>query len=660
MPAVSGGLYTLPVDPKWYTAHPEWFLTPSPLGGPMQIPVPAATRVLAVTTGRVVSVTPRPSGTRVVLTGLDGATYTYRGGHAVRVKPGQQLKPAQPVFQAGRTGFSLEINVPDVATPVCVQPAFGSWAAGTTVDVHALPVAGCGSPAAVTPGERVLIVADPPSAGMANQVSKLLTDEGLRAKVAALPTPLAELPATEWSAVIDSAVAKANPTVAVVVAGVDKPAPSAAVLGAGINTVMAGLPGGVQLTWVRPGPTQPTQPTQATQATMAATATGGTLDPSPARAPSPALAPSPARAPAPAPADAALAAVLAGHMSLRVENVQTLAVSTGGTASPAGRPADGAQADQANAGAVVDYLDTSQTWLGTTRTDWALSFAQRIGATSPAAAEFVMAWTLEEGANAWANNPLNSSLQTTGSTLLAGNPDGVRIYPSVLSGLDADARTLLGNPAYASVVAALRSGNVAQAAAALENSPWCVSPTGGPCPGYGSTIENLVALWNLVALGEQVSAPVSPAVLATGAEPVGGALTPVSTPAGAPANFGPVWQFLVAQLGKPYQWGGAGPDTWDCSGLVMAAYARAGIPFVHFAASQYSATANHLVPLAALEPGDLLFWAYSPRDPSSIHHVGVYVGDGMVLDAPYTGTVVQIQPLWTDGLYGVTRPLAET
>jgi cell wall-associated NlpC family hydrolase len=343
---------------------------------------------------------------------------------------------------------------------------------------------------------------------------------------------------------------------------------------------------------------------------------------------------------------------MARHPNLRVEGVQPLTVSAGG------RLAHGAQADQANAGTVVDYLDATRNWLGTSREDWASSFAQRIGAKGPAAVQFVMAWTLEEGASTWANNPLNSSLPMTGSSLLAGNPDGVRIYPSVLSGLDADARTLLGNPAYAPVVAALRAGNVVQAAAALQSSPWCVGSSGGQCPGYGATIENLVALWNLVALGQKVSTPNSGVVLATGAEPVGSVLTPVSTPAGAPANFGPVWQFLEAQLGKPYQWAGAGPDTWDCSGLVMAAYDQAGIHFVHYAASQYSATANHPVALAALEPGDLLFWAYTPGDPSSIHHVAVYVGDGMVLDALQTGTPVQIQPLWTDGLYGATRPLA--
>ena len=585
--------------------------------------MPAATPVFAVTTGTVTSVTPEPSGLQVVLTGSDGATYIYGGGQpvivhwgeqhpdggaqAVRVHPGEQVMAGQELLEAGWAGFSLKTTVPDVASPVCEQPALGSWAAGTTVDVHALPTVGCGSPAtgmATATGQPVVIVADPPSAGMANQMRRQLTAEHLRSQVVTLPSPLAQVPTSQWPAVIDQAVTNANATVAVV-AGVYQPAPSPASLAAGIDGVLARLPAGTQVSWARPAPTQPNAST-------------------------------------PAPMDPALSAAIAGHTNLRVQTVQPLTVSSGGA------PARGTQADQANAGAVVDYLDVAQRWLGASRADWATAFSQRIGASNPAAVQFVMAWTVKEGATVWANNPLNSSAHTSGSSPLAGNPDGVQIYPSVLSGLDADSQTLLGSPMYAAVVAALRSGNVAHAAAALEASPWCVAPGGGQCPGYGAAIQALVTAWQH-----------SPATsLGVGAQPVGSVLTPVSTPAGAPADFGPVWQFLEAQLGKPYLWGGAGPNSWDCSGLVMAAYAQAGVQFVHYAASQYSATANHPVALGDLQPGDLVFWAYDPGDPGSIHHVAVYVGDGMVLDALQTGTPVQIQPLWTDGLFGATNPLA--
>ena len=526
-------------------------MTPSRAGGPLSIPVPAATPVFAVTTGTVASVTPEPSGLQVVLTGSDGATYTYGGGQAVnvhwgeqhpdggaqavRVHPGEQVTAGQELLQAGWAGFSLKIAVPDVASPVCVQPALGSWAAGTTADVHALPTAGCGSLAtAPAPGQPVVVIADLPSAGMANQMSHLLSEEHLRSQVVTLSTPLAQVPTSQWPAVMDQALTNAKMALAVVVAGMYQPAPSPTNLAAGIDAVLARLPAGTQLSWARPAPTQPT-------ASM------------------------------PAPVDPALSAAIAGHTNLRVQTVQPLTLSSGGAL------AKGTQADETNAGAVVDYLDVAQRWLGASRADWATVFAQRIGASNPAAVQFVMAWTVEEGANVWANNPLNSSARTSGSSPLAGNADGVQIYPSVLSGLDADSQTLLGSPVYASVLAALRSGNVALAAAALEASPWCVAPGGGPCPGYGAAIQALVTAWRH-----------SPATgMGVGAQPVGSVLTPVSTPAGAPADFGPVWQFLEAQLGKPYLWGGAGPNSWDCSGLVMVAYAQAGIQFVHYAASQY-------------------------------------------------------------------------
>lgn len=604
--AFSGGLYTLPVAPSVYQANPQWFVTPTAAGGPLRIPVPAGTPVLAVTTGMVVSVTPEAGGVRLVLAGSDGATYLYGGVVAPRVRPGQQVKPGSRLSEAGAAGLTLEITVPDVASPVCVQPALAAWAAGSTVDMHALPTAGCGSAVAAAKGERVAVVADPPTAGVANQISQLLAAEGLKPQMVALATPLADVPPAQWAAAIDPAVIKAKAPLAVVVAGLSQPTPATVNLTAGVSAVAAGLPAGVRVSWAQPVATPPT-------GTMAV------------------------------PTDPALAAVIAAHPALRVQSVQPL------TVSPGGPLATGARADQANAGEVVDYVDSAWGLLGADRQDWAAAFATRIGATNPAAVEFVQAWTVEEGASAWANNPLNSSLKVKGSSPLAGNPDGVQTYPSVLTGLNADVQTLLTNPAYAPVVAALRAGQVPQAAAALQASPWCQGSGGGQCPGYGSTIAGMVRFWQQAA----------PEALAVSDQPVGSVLTSVSTSAGAPADFGPVWQFLQAQLGKPYLWGGAGPNAWDCSGLVMAAYAQAGLHFVHFAASQYAATASHPVPLSSLEPGDLLFWTTIPGDAAAIEHVAVYVGNGMVLDAPHTGTDVQIQPLWTNGLYGATRPLAE-
>ncbi len=111
--------------------------------------------------------------------------------------------------------------------------------------------------------------------------------------------------------------------------------------------------------------------------------------------------------------------------------------------------------------------------------------------------------------------------------------------------------------------------------------------------------------------------------------------------------------FAEAQLGKPYQWGGAGPATWDCSGLVQAALGGEGLVLPHDAAAQYADTASGRVPLTALEPGDLVFYGTSP---ATIHHVGIYVGGGDMIDAPYTGAVVRFDPIAARDLLTATRP----
>jgi peptidoglycan DL-endopeptidase CwlO len=109
------------------------------------------------------------------------------------------------------------------------------------------------------------------------------------------------------------------------------------------------------------------------------------------------------------------------------------------------------------------------------------------------------------------------------------------------------------------------------------------------------------------------------------------------------------------QLGKPYVYGGSGPDVWDCSGLTQWAYRQAGVELPRTAAQQYAAIATK-VPLGALQPGDLLFWATDPADPATIHHVAIYLGGAQMLAAPHTGTVVQIQPVYLDGYFGAARP----
>jgi cell wall-associated NlpC family hydrolase len=109
-------------------------------------------------------------------------------------------------------------------------------------------------------------------------------------------------------------------------------------------------------------------------------------------------------------------------------------------------------------------------------------------------------------------------------------------------------------------------------------------------------------------------------------------------------------------LGQPYVWGATGPEAFDCSGLTLTAYRAAGINLPRTAAQQWFAGPQ--VALGDLAPGDLLFWAYDVTNPSTIHHVAMYVGNGQMIAAPHTGDVVKVQPVYLDGYIGAIRPTA--
>lgn len=94
--------------------------------------------------------------------------------------------------------------------------------------------------------------------------------------------------------------------------------------------------------------------------------------------------------------------------------------------------------------------------------------------------------------------------------------------------------------------------------------------------------------------------------------------------------------FALAQLGDPYQWGGNGPNVWDCSGLTQHAYAAAGVSIPRVVGPQYAALQH--IPMSQLQPGDLVFY-------SSMAHVGMYLGNGRVIDAPRPGKNVEITTL---------------
>lgn len=112
--------------------------------------------------------------------------------------------------------------------------------------------------------------------------------------------------------------------------------------------------------------------------------------------------------------------------------------------------------------------------------------------------------------------------------------------------------------------------------------------------------------------------------------------------------------WALTQLGKPYRWAGAGPHVYDCSGLTMRAWERAGVRLDHWTGTQW--TSGPHVPIDELQRGDLVFFGKVKGDPRSIHHVGIYIGDGLMVHAPRTGDVVRVAPIWRRDLFGATRP----
>jgi peptidoglycan DL-endopeptidase CwlO len=129
----------------------------------------------------------------------------------------------------------------------------------------------------------------------------------------------------------------------------------------------------------------------------------------------------------------------------------------------------------------------------------------------------------------------------------------------------------------------------------------------------------------------------------------GGPLRPAPCPGAYPGGgAGVAVKFACAQIGKRYVWGAEGPDSYDCSGLMLAAWAKAGVSLPHNAARQRQVTAN--VKRADLRAGDLVFYY------SDLHHVGMYVGNGWVVHASQAGVPVKMKRLDDGPINSFGRP----
>ena len=96
----------------------------------------------------------------------------------------------------------------------------------------------------------------------------------------------------------------------------------------------------------------------------------------------------------------------------------------------------------------------------------------------------------------------------------------------------------------------------------------------------------------------------------------------------------------------PYVWGGGTPSGFDCSGLAQYAYAKVGVSMAHYTGSIYSAFPRVTGPL---QPGDMVFF-------SGLGHMGIYLGNGLMVHAPHTGDVVRVSPIAGRRYVGAVRP----
>jgi peptidoglycan DL-endopeptidase CwlO len=210
--------------------------------------------------------------------------------------------------------------------------------------------------------------------------------------------------------------------------------------------------------------------------------------------------------------------------------------------------------------------------------------------------------------------PLGGSVLASGQTprrlpVVAFGTLGIGGVNAVVS--DATA-TALGAPAGNAIVVGVRAGAITADAAAI-----------GRLLPKGAGVEQLVTL---VSTG---TASTSTA----GAGPVTAAAAPT-------AALDAMLSAAMSRRGLPYVYGAAGPGSFDCSGLVQWSFAQAGITMPRTAAEQ--ALAGPAVPVSQLQPGDLLFYHTDPTAPGYISHVGIYLGNGWMIQAPQPGLDVEV------------------
>ena len=298
-------------------------------------------------------------------------------------------------------------------------------------------------------------------------------------------------------------------------------------------------------------------------------------------------------------------------------------------------------------------------------------------AYSTAAKKLAGAQSTEESSQREVANLAATEYETQGFDPMAamlGDARGVQAYLSQV-GLGQEFATrstdILASNSADSVVAGIfrseasaalkaRKADVRQAAALKTAIEAAVTRQLAAVKTTKSATSQLSRLLQSAKITEQSLASQREAVLAAQAAAAGQDTAPVASSPGQAISFpdspassqqgNVAADWALSQIGRPYQWGGAGSYTYDCSGLTMVAWAQAGVFLLHYTGYQWEEGVH--VPLDDLQRGDLLFYATDNSDPATIHHVGIYIGGGDMVDAPYTGVDVRI-----DSIYQPTVPI---
>jgi cell wall-associated NlpC family hydrolase len=227
-----------------------------------------------------------------------------------------------------------------------------------------------------------------------------------------------------------------------------------------------------------------------------------------------------------------------------------------------------------------------------------------------------------------AENFMNAGLDPTLQALVAGNPEQFLAQASTMTEIDqasGDRVSTLSDEA----AQALREQQTAEQQVTAVNALQAQLGTKKQAIEAKIDVVNSAAMKQAMAIFTQ-----------TGQYP--DITIPTANTVGAQAL-----QAALTKRGDPYVWGAAGPSAFDCSGLVVWAYAQEGITLPHFTGDQWNSGIH--VSRSDLEPGDLVFFY------PDISHVGIYLGNGLMVDAPDFGETVQVQPVFWADYVGAVR-----